>query len=446
VPVLSVFGRVGNVVAVLGDYSASLVTNDSAVVGATVKDALNTLQTEIASIPAAPVVSVFGRVGAVVAAAGDYAAFYPPLGRTLTAGAGLTGGGDLSIDRTFDVGANADGSITVNANDVQVGVLATDVQHGVRGGGTQHAVAVASGAAGFLSGADKAKLDGITPGAAVTSVFTRTGAVVAAAGDYAASQVTNDSGVTGATVKAALDALNGTVPYYGTYGARPAAGHAGKIAYLTDAPVGEWVDDGAAWRPVINGLLGKEPGLIATFTWFNQGGATSADQNGATRITGPNDGASPGQLRGMTVANSAASAFARATFRFTTPLTAGVGVLSVLLRESGTGKVYLAQLVQDGANNLTSLAIAVWTSSTARSVFTAKGYASLDGTAPIALRVRRSGANVVAEVSRDGNTWIQLDSRVTTTVFTTAPDQAGWAATGIGAAPTGDMLSFESGS
>lgn len=40
--------------------------------------------------------------------------------RTLTAGAGLTGGGDLSANRTFDVGAG-DG-INVNANDIEVDV------------------------------------------------------------------------------------------------------------------------------------------------------------------------------------------------------------------------------------------------------------------------------------------------------------------------------------
>jgi hypothetical protein len=79
--------------------------------------------------------------------------------RQVIAGNGLTGGGDLTADRTFDVVANADGSIVVAANDVKVGVLATDVQHGVRGGGTQHALAVAGGAAGFQSGADKAKVD-----------------------------------------------------------------------------------------------------------------------------------------------------------------------------------------------------------------------------------------------------------------------------------------------
>lgn len=81
-----------------------------------------------------------------------------PTSRVMTAGAGMTGTGDLSADRTFDVVANADGSITVNANDIQVGVLATDGQHGVRGGGTQHAAATQS-VNGFMSAADKVQSD-----------------------------------------------------------------------------------------------------------------------------------------------------------------------------------------------------------------------------------------------------------------------------------------------
>ena len=64
----------------------------------------------------------------------------------------------------LDVGANADGSITVNANDIQVGVLASDAQHGSRGGGTQHDAATTS-VNGFMSSTDKTKLDGITAGA-----------------------------------------------------------------------------------------------------------------------------------------------------------------------------------------------------------------------------------------------------------------------------------------
>jgi hypothetical protein len=77
---------------------------------------------------------------------------------TLTAGAGLTGGGDLSTNRSFAVGTNADGSITVNADDIQVGVLATDAQHGIRGGGTQHS-AVTQSVNGFMLATDKAKVD-----------------------------------------------------------------------------------------------------------------------------------------------------------------------------------------------------------------------------------------------------------------------------------------------
>ena len=70
--------------------------------------------------------------------------------RQVIAGAGTTGGGALSGDVTIDVIANADASIVVNANDIQVGVLASDAQHGVRGGGTQHAVAT-EGLTGFLA-------------------------------------------------------------------------------------------------------------------------------------------------------------------------------------------------------------------------------------------------------------------------------------------------------
>jgi hypothetical protein len=79
----------------------------------------------------------------------------------ITAGTGLAKSGN-----TLNVGANADGSIIANADDVQVGVLATDAQHGTRGGGSLHPAAVAGGASGFITGADQTKLNGIATGAA----------------------------------------------------------------------------------------------------------------------------------------------------------------------------------------------------------------------------------------------------------------------------------------
>jgi hypothetical protein len=71
----------------------------------------------------------------------------------ITAGAGLTKSGN-----TLNVVAHADASIVVAADSVQVGLI-TDAQHGARAGGTTHAAAIAGGASGFMTGADKTKLD-----------------------------------------------------------------------------------------------------------------------------------------------------------------------------------------------------------------------------------------------------------------------------------------------
>jgi hypothetical protein len=73
----------------------------------------------------------------------------------------LGGAGLVLTGNTFDVVAHADGSIVVNANDIQVGVLATDAQHGNRGGGALHADATTS-VAGFMSAADKTKIDAVS--------------------------------------------------------------------------------------------------------------------------------------------------------------------------------------------------------------------------------------------------------------------------------------------
>lgn len=85
------------------------------------------------------------------------------------AGAGLTGGGTLAADRTLNVVAG-DASIVVSADSIAVGVLQSDAQHGNRDGGALHSAVVAGGNAGFMTGTDKSKLDGIAHGAtAVTN-------------------------------------------------------------------------------------------------------------------------------------------------------------------------------------------------------------------------------------------------------------------------------------
>jgi Concanavalin A-like lectin/glucanases superfamily len=140
--VSSVFGRVGAVVAVASDYAASLISNDSGVMGSTVKVALETL--------AAAIATNTSNIGANTTALGT---------KLDTAGAGLTQSGT-----TVNVAAG-DGSISVAADAITVGVI-SDVQHGNRGGGALHADVVAGGASGFMSGTDKTILDSLVAGAA----------------------------------------------------------------------------------------------------------------------------------------------------------------------------------------------------------------------------------------------------------------------------------------
>lgn len=71
------------------------------------------------------------------------------------AGVGLTLNGndlDVNVDDT---------TIEISGDNLKVKVIG-DTEHGDRGGGTLHADAVAAGADGFMTGADKTKLDNIT--------------------------------------------------------------------------------------------------------------------------------------------------------------------------------------------------------------------------------------------------------------------------------------------
>lgn len=144
--VTSFISRVGAISAALNDYAASLINNDSGVTGATTKDALNTLKASITALVTG-VSTVFGRSGTVVATAGDYAA-----------------------------------SKINNDSSTVSGTHVSDALDALK------ALIVAS-----VTG--------------VSTVFGRSGTVAAALNDYAASLIQNDSGVSGTTVKAALDAL-----------------------------------------------------------------------------------------------------------------------------------------------------------------------------------------------------------------------------------------------
>jgi microcystin-dependent protein len=115
---------------------------------------------------------------------------------------GWSGRAELGLagDTDFVVKVSADGSSWVEAIriDKDTGLAALLYDNAVSG----------LTATTVQDAIDEVAAGGGGGGGAVVSVFGRTGAVVATAGDYAASDVDNDSGVSGATVKDALDALD----------------------------------------------------------------------------------------------------------------------------------------------------------------------------------------------------------------------------------------------
>jgi hypothetical protein len=256
--VSSVFGRTGDVVATAGDYDSDLINNVSNVAGSSVSDALDQLDSEISTVEttvsghtttlgtkadkATTITAGAGLTGggdlsanrtldvaaangsivvntdsiqvgfstdppAALGAAFAGVSFLPahedhvhpmptaaavgavPTTRSITAGSGLTGGGDLSGDITLHV-FNSDGSLNVGANDLTIafavgdpsdlgtrspGIMTNPARldhvhaHGAQAGGTQHAAATTS-VAGFMSAADKTKLDGVASGATANTL------------------------------------------------------------------------------------------------------------------------------------------------------------------------------------------------------------------------------------------------------------------------------------
>ena len=193
VPVDSVFGRIGIVIAALNDYAASLIDNDSTVTGATVKDALETLES---SIPSIPVDSVFGRIGTVIATLNDYAASLIDNNSTVT-GATVKDAletlessiPNVPVDSVF----GRTGAVVATQDDYTTDLV--DNVSTVSGANTSDALESL-----------KNDIDNI-PEAPIVSVFGRAGTIIATLADYTASLIDNDSTVTGSTVKDALEFL-----------------------------------------------------------------------------------------------------------------------------------------------------------------------------------------------------------------------------------------------
>lgn len=106
-------------------HPAAAVSYDndvSGLTGDTVQEAIDELATSGGAVS-----SVNGEVGVVVLDAGDVGAV--PTARTITGGTGLTGGGDLSADRTLTVTYGATAGTAAEGNDARLSDARTPLAH-----------------------------------------------------------------------------------------------------------------------------------------------------------------------------------------------------------------------------------------------------------------------------------------------------------------------------
>lgn len=298
----------------------------------------------------------------------------------------------------------------------------------------------------------------------VTSVFGRTGAVLAQLGDYtsslvtnlstvagatvtdaltdidgallaietflaglAASDVQNDSTVSGATVQDALDWLkaNGGGAAVGTFAARPAPGSAGQQYFATDGVIGQWVSDGTLWRPMIAGVLGYEVPSLADFnaagwTTFNAGGISVAGHNGGLMFQGVTDATIHNRGWALTVP-SVGDVEIELCLEDMSPGFAGGG-RTVLwgcgLRNSVSANSFVLSFAKldDFSGTTGFLDLSTWSDDNTRTSFSQPRFsANGNGTGgPLFLRARRTGANFDTAVSLDRKTWVEVSNGAAT--------------------------------
>lgn len=219
---------------------------------------------------------------------------------------------------------------------------------------------------------------------------------------------------------AASSGGGGSSAGYGAFSARPAPGTAGDTYYASDAVVGEWVDDGSRWHPLIGGIIGEEvPSLTAfngAWTIFNPGAGPDisvAGTPGGLIFSAANGSALNNRGWSHPAATSGnisiEAAFADLSSQF-----GGSGrftIFGVGLRRAATGEAYMLSLARSdeiGAG-VYFFDVSGWTNDTTRPTFSQPRTQNFaDDGAPVFLRARRFGSNFEAHFSRDRVNWWSL--------------------------------------
>lgn len=210
-----------------------------------------------------------------------------------------------------------------------------------------------------------------------------------------------------------------------SFASRPGTGLNGQTFVPSDGGY-QQIWDGSQWRPLVNGILCTQPPVAASWTVFNAPGSI-ADSNGSVIVTGINEVSGPERGYVISGTTSAEALMSQYPFAATAASTASTAQ-GVIARESATTKfftftmtvIYSTTALYGGGPQTPALMLQTYDNATAisRSVV-------FDGNIQLFIRVRVSGANIIAETSFDRNTWKQFDSRTLASIYTVSPNQMG---------------------
>lgn len=210
--------------------------------------------------------------------------------------------------------------------------------------------------------------------------------------------------------------VSASYPFSGT----PSAGTKGRMYVSNDVGLIQR-DNGSAWEYVWGGPLGyftKPPS--SSWSWVNQGGASTATELGGERITAPS---STRNWRLRVRSLSPSSNYTATAYTEVAGASANSWWAGLILRNSSSGSlIHFGSSYQSGVN---TFAVTRWTNATTFSAnsFVVASTAMIGPAMPNWWKLRDDGTNRYFEYSLNGIDWMPIFSESRTAFIT--PDQFG---------------------
>lgn len=245
-------------------------------------------------------------------------------------------------------------------------------------------------------------------------------------------------------------ALSGSSILMGTYASRPAAGTAGRVYFCSDGPIGQWIDDGTRWLPLLGGgnVQGVQVPAAAGFTAFNAAGASIVDYKGALKFEFPGDASGTIHNHGYVIAAPSSTYWVEAAVNIhstarVSPVNPYVMGLGITVRQASTGQAITLQKMIDRKSNYTGLQHGTFSSDTVGAI---DAVGVTDNTYEVFVRIGvEAYGDVFLQYSRDRKDWFDYDSYPVGDVFGDTPDQLGICALTNGGVTRGYVEHFTYG-